>query len=290
MKQLILAVLLLFFSACNKPQPTTKPITTSSPPQPSPSSAEKLAEDFFTKDEKLSYNDYEIFKDKQSVMEADTKMDVTTILVKRHQKPIAIFDGPHHPIGNAASFGIFPLLGLPNKQLIVSLSAPRRARHFVADLGKSYRTIFDSAEWGISREELEFIDIDNDGSYEIKTLDVWFLTFGNLAMSESPMVSLIFKYDPTAKKYLPANHLFASEALNKIEERIQKIGTANPEDEMGGKVNVLLQFLYAGKEKEGWDFFERAYQAKDNAEIKKTIKNVLRTSPVYQYIQAHSKP
>ncbi len=54
------------------------------------------------------------------------------------------------------------------------------------------------------------------------------------------------------------------------------------------RVDVLLHYLYAGKEKEGWAFFESSYQAKDKVRVKRIIKNRLNYSSAYNYIRKHS--
>lgn len=295
MKYFLVAFLLIQLLSCSKKaeplaQAVTNPTSALSVlPRPNKEVEEKSADDFVTKEERQNYDGYDIFKQRKSVIENETKIEVTTVLLKKNSKIVATYSGKVHPY-TTTDFGLFPFLGNDLKQLIVSTTEPRGGEQWIAELSPTYRKIFNTKEWRVGREgaDLKFVDINNDGVYEIIALDVWFLIFDNLSMSESPMVSVIFKYNPTAKKFVPANHLFSSYALKGIQEEVEKFSTVNKDQYLGSKVYLLLKFLYAGKEKEGWEFFESSYQAKDKTKVKNTIKNILKNSRTYQYIRAHS--
>ena len=102
-------------------------------------------------------------------------------------------------------------------------------------------------------------------------------------------MNVIFKYDPKAKEYVPANYLFPEYSLRWVENWSSSLPAKEGYGYLGRRVDVLLIYLYAGKEKEGWDFFDRVYEAKDKAQVKTRIQNVLKRSPTYQYIRKHSK-
>ncbi len=298
-----LFVLLLIFSACR----TTPPVAQQTPvvsPQPSatannatpnPSKDEgKSAEDFFTKEDILSYDGYDVMKLHKKIKDetwGPNPIDTNYIVVKRRQKVLATFDGPHHLIGNATDFGLFSFLGKDEKQLIVSITIPRGGRQWIADLTPAYREIFATEKWGVGREgaDLGFVDIDNDGALEITAGDFWYYVFNEISTSETPVVNVIFSYDTKAGKYVPANHVFPEYSLRGVEDRIKSLPANEGYGYLGGRVDVLLAYLYAGKEKEGWEFFERSYEAADKAQVKIRIKTVLKHSPVYQYIRKHSK-
>lgn len=291
-------VFLLMSFDC-KTSPSVAPQTSQASPQPSASAnnqakqsneEEKSAEDFFTKEERLSYNSYEIAKLKKTVREEGTTMDVSYLVVKKKQKTVAIFDGPHHPTANAVDFGLFPFLGKEN-QLLVSITVPRGGRQWIADFTPAYRKIFDTEKWGVGREgaDLGFIDIDHDGVLEITAGAFWYYVFSEISMSETPVADVIFKYDTKAKEYVPANHLFPSYSLRWVEDWSSSLPAKEGYGYLGRRVDVLLLYLYAGREKEGWDFFDRVYEAKDKAQVKTRIQNVLKHSPTYQYIRKHGK-
>lgn len=290
--------LMLMFVAC-KTSPSVAPQTSQASPQPSATAnnptkqsneEEKSAEDFFTKEEQLSYNSYEIAKLKKTAREEGTTMEVSYLVVKKNQKTVAIFDGPHHPTANTVDFGLFPFLG-KETQLLVSITVPRGGRQWIADLSLAYRKIFDTAKWEVGREsgDLGLIDIDHDGVLEITAGAFWYYVFSEISMSETPVADVIFRYDTKAKEYVPANHLFPAYALRWVEDWSSSLPAKEGYGYLGRRVDVLLLYLYVGKEKEGWAFFDRVYEAKDKMQVKTRIQSVLKHSPTYQYIRKHSK-
>lgn len=49
-------------------------------------------------------------------------------------------------------------------------------------------------------------------------------------------------------------------------------------------LEVLLSYVYAGEEREGWEFYEAAYRLPDKAEVKREVEAVLRLEPVYRFM------
>jgi hypothetical protein len=294
MKYLFLAFLLIQFLACSKkPEVLAQKASSPSPtvfPAPIPNNKEKTIDDFITKDEKQAYEGYDIFKETDVIEGGGTKIEVSKVLLKKGKKIVGIFPGMLHPF-NTNDFGLFSFLGNGRKQLIVSASEPRGGLQWIAELAPNYKLIFNTGEWGIGREgaDLRFIDIDQDGVYEITAGDFWYYIFNDISMSETPVVNIVFGYDKRAGKYVPANHKFKEYSLQSIDERIKSLPANEGYRFLGTRVDVLLQYLYAGKEKEGWEFFDRAYQAKDKAVAKRIIKTRLSYSSVYKYIRIHSQ-
>ena len=98
----------LLLAAC-KPAPQSTSVATPSPTianssLPPSKDEEKSAEDFFTKEDKLSYKGYEIAKLKKMVEEQDTKMEATIINITKNRRTIASYDGPHHSIDVPTNF------------------------------------------------------------------------------------------------------------------------------------------------------------------------------------------
>jgi hypothetical protein len=303
-RAVVLFVILLIFAAC-KPTPPAAQQTPAATPQPSatiasatpqPSKDEgKSAEDFLTKEEKLLYNGYEITKrkrmDKEDMRSTSRQVEVNYAEVRRGKRLIARFDDALPGIMHSIDFGFFPFFGGDSKQLLVSYSEFRGGRQWVVELVPTYREIFDTGDWGVGREsaDLSFIDIDKDGVWEIQAAEFWYYVFNELSMSETPVVDVLFKYDANTKKYLPANHFFREYSLRGIEDQINSLPAQEGHGYLGRRVDVLLMYLYAGKEKEGWAFFERTYEAKGKAQIKARIRTVLKNSAVYQYVRKHQK-
>jgi hypothetical protein len=51
---------------------------------------------------------------------------------------------------------------------------------------------------------------------------------------------------------------------------------------------VLLRLLYAGKEKAGGEFFDKAYTLPDADKIKAIVKEELQKAPAYKFIRERS--
>ena len=104
-------------------------------------------------------------------------------------------------------------------------------------------------------------------------------------MSATPLPIVIFSYDKHSGKYVPANHRYRDYLLKDIEAQINDLPTADGERYLSRRLDILLQFLYAGKEKEGWEFFDKSYTLPDSDKIKAKVKEVLRKAPAYNFIR-----
>ena len=106
-------------------------------------------------------------------------------------------------------------------------------------------------------------------------------------MALTPLPETIFKYDSRAKKYVPANHLFQDYALREIDDEINLLG---PRQDQGyylsDRLEILLRYIYAGKEEAGWTFFEREYDVADRDEVKSRVEKILKNHPFYKFVYA----
>jgi hypothetical protein len=69
---------------------------------------------------------------------------------------------------------------------------------------------------------------------------------------------------------------------------ISNLPSAAGELYLASRLNVLLRLLYAGKEKEGWEFFDKAYTLPDADKIKAIVKIELQKAPAYKFIRKRS--
>jgi hypothetical protein len=99
---------------------------------------------------------------------------------------------------------------------------------------------------------------------------------------------VFFSYDKRAGRYLPANHRYRDYFLKNIEADMSDLPTAVGEQYLASRLNVLLRFLYTGKEKEGWAFFDKAYTLPDADKIKAIVKENLQNAPAYKFIRKRS--
>lgn len=268
------------------PRPTPARAAADEPQQP------RQLEEFFVEGDSLSHEGYEVSKRSKVVRvegpapEDGVGVEVSYAVVKRGGRVLAKFDGVYSGFGNATSFGLFPFLGGGAKQLAVSQTVPRGGRHWVVDLSASGpRVIHDSSDFGTGREEFGVIDLDGDGVYEIsQPLTAFYYTFEDMGVAETPLPEIVFKYDARAGRYLPANPLFRAYVLGGVEDDIRRLDPDGRPEYLSSRLGILLRYVYAGQEPEGWAFFEREYRRADRDEVKAKVKAELRRQPAYRFI------
>lgn len=246
----------------------------------------------FIDTDSLSYNGYDVVKLKKEVkLEYPPEMkskpesvEVSYAVLKKKNKVLDTFDGVYFGAGNATNFGLFSFLGKETKQLVVSQTIPRGGRHWVVDLSSEARVIFDSRDYGVGREEFDVTDIDKDGVYEISLPITEFYMFENMSMAETPLPTIIFKYDEKAKKYLPANRIFQNYLLTGIEDKIKQLNSGDKSNCLSDRLDIVLRYVYVDKEEEAWSFFDKEYKLTNKEEIKSKIKSILKNEKVYKYI------
>lgn len=246
---------------------------------------------FFVAVDSISYNGYEIVRLHKTVQdkEYDADIPVTYAVLKSGGKTLAVFDGVYFGAGNATDFGLASLLGGETNQLVVSQTVPRGGRHWVVDISSDGATLFDSYDWDLGREEVCVHDFDGDGIAEISMLLTRFWGFGAMSMAESPMPDVVFKYEAKVRKYLPDKLAFAG-GLSHIDEDVQTIDpNENPREGLKGpylatRLDIFLRYVYAGRENDGWSFFDKTYNLTDKQDVRREIKRTLDAEPVYRFI------
>lgn len=274
-------------SQTNEHEPPASPSPT--PPALEP---EHLFDIFGEYSEGLIHHGYEVrtFKKKmnyeykpQNGEHVSFPTDVSYAIVKRNGKLVAKFDEALHPVGSTAQLGLFDLLGDKSEQLIIAITVPRGGRHVVVSLQPEFRVLLDSDEYGVGREEFYVIDLDKDGIYEISLpVTAFYLMQDKMYIGEIPLPEIVFKYDPYKKKYLPANSLYADYALRGIDD--EKLRLNDKDNYFSRRLRILLRYIFAGKESEGWAFFDNAYNRPDKQEMRLRIQSVLNSQPVYRYL------
>jgi len=242
--------------------------------------------DIFTREKSLSYNGFDI-----ATIAKSKPIEFSYAVIKKNGKVLAKFDSLHLHGGpvNATEIGLFPLLGGKTKQLIISQTLPRTGRHWIVELAANPKVLFDSGDYEVGREEVWAVDLDGDGVYEIGLYVTSFYgEFNQLSVASTPLPTVFFRYDRRAGRYLPANHRYRDYLLKDIEAEIRDLPTEVGERYLARRLDVLLQFLYAGKEKEGWEFFDKAYTLPDADKIKAIVKEELQKAPAYKFIRERS--
>lgn len=251
-------------------------------------------EDIFTKENKLVYKDYEV----ATSFDASRYGWVATL--KKSGKVVSLFAWGENvgvPGSDWISFGLYSFLGGKEPQLILgqtAMCARCGAKYWIVNLSPDFEIIYQSEDYpGVNGFDL--LDLNRDGVLEFTSYLETFSNFERLSYAQSPFLLLIFQYDPKAKKYLPANPKFPDYTLEGIDKDVQDFKKFNErtdfakyEDAAGeylsSALKVILKYIYTGKEKEAWAFFDKEYQLKDKEEIRLRIKEKLVEDAVYKYI------
>ena len=240
----------------------------------------------------ISYNGYEVVRLHKTVH--DKKVDgldtrVSYAILKSGGKTIAVFDGVYSSAGNGTDFGLASLLGGEGKQLVVSQTVPRGGRHWIVDISSDSATLFDSYDWDLGSEDVCVHDFDGDGVAEVSMGLTKFWGFGFMSIAESPMPEVVFKYDAKLRKYLPDKGTLAR-GLTEIDVDVQTIDPGEVlQDGLKGpylavRLDIILRYVYAGRESDAWSFFDRTYNLTDKQDMKREIKHILNTEPVYRFV------
>jgi len=240
----------------------------------------------------ISYNGFEVVRLQKPVHDKESGRDltVTYAILRSSGRTLATFDGVYYFDGsNTTGFGLASLLGNDTKQLVISETVRRGGRHWIVDVSSDGATLFDSHDWALGDEEVCVHDFDADGVQEISQAITSFWGFGTMSMAESPLPGVVFKYEPSRRKYMPDKSAFVRD-LAHIDEDVQKIDpNENPGDGITGpylatRLDILLRYVYAGRQADAWSFFDKTYNLADKRELTRAIKRELDQEPVYRYI------
>lgn len=82
--------------------------------------------------------------------------------------------------------------------------------------------------------------------------------------------------------------MFQAYALRGIEQRVANLDSRDQLFYRSRVMDIVLQYIYAGKEKDGWLFYDREYELADKDELKSRMKATLKEQPVYRYMYRQS--
>jgi hypothetical protein len=207
-------------------------------------------------------------------------------VMRKNGKNVLQLDRLQHPFGSVF-FGAFPFLGKGAKpQLFAAQIAPRSGSHWIFDVNPKLEILFVSDDYNVGREDFQAIDLNADGVFELSFESLAFYNFEpeRLGNAGVPLTEIVFKFDNTRRRFVPANPEFADYALRGVAEASARIRRDNKDFQLAGVLVVTLEYIYAGKESQGWAFFRENYQFADRDEIKGKVEAVLKTDPVYKFI------
>lgn len=244
----------------------------------------------FTKEDTLLYRGYEVTRC------YDSQDNVWFATLKKEEKVLATFKTGYDK-KKWTNFGLFPFLGGNAKQLIIeqfSGGAHCCWSYWILNLLSHFEVLYDSQEYPVGYE-VRPLDLDKDGVFEFTQGILTFDYFDRLCHALSPIPTVVFKYEEKRNKYFPANHIFSQYLLNGIEEDIRKVREFNEKtnfttyNDAGGDylsrvLQVVLRYVYAGKEKQAWLFYDKEYHLPDKEEMKSKIGKKLENCLVHRWI------
>lgn len=248
-------------------------------------------------DDSIKIKQYELKKQTvKKIVEGDTiPSDITNAVLLKNGKLIETFEGVEYPLGNEINFGLFSFSSDGNKQVIISDISNRYERNWILDLSKDFKILLDTADYGVYRSGLSRIDFDNDGIFEItmaRSDDI----FG-FASALVPDNSIIFKLDKEKQKFLPASHILQDYTMKNLSESLEGFNAGN-EKSFSKVLQITLNYIYAGKESEAWEFFDKNFvtdemtftiKVENKEQAKAEIIKYLSKNPIYNFIKNDSK-
>ncbi|MEO6393120.1 MAG: hypothetical protein ABIP75_14825 [Pyrinomonadaceae bacterium] len=278
-------LMLLLVVACERPvaRNVSKPVATTNQPAAMERAQLVTMEGVFTTSESLEYLGFRVNRRHKRVLLEGIGTNVSYGILRHGAQEIAQFDGLYHPSGNSTNFGLFPFLGGKQSQLVVEQSTQRNWRHWIIRLSPEYHVVFDSRDFGVDGE-LRAVDPDADGVYEIWKRVSAFYFFDNLSASDSPLVDVLFRYDARADRYLPAGQSLSEFSLKGIEEEIKNAYDANEPRYESNVLHIVLRYVYAGRERDGWAYYEREFTSPKKEQIRSDVLRMLKKERVHAFI------
>ncbi len=250
----------------------------------------------YTKDERLSYMGYEVVKSKRQSRIGPPKgvTEIEYAVLRHNGRVVAKFDSPLDQLSEVR-FGLFSFLGNDAKQLVIEQTSNKFWRYWIVSLQPEFKVIYDSNKHDVVYE-LRVSDLDRDGKLEIiqNLGSFWYFNSDNLF---SPRPQIIFKYDSSMSRYIPANPEFKEAALKDIEQRIGKTrAVIERRDDQAydlhvrsAVLDVVLRYLYAGKRDEAWAFYDQNYNVEDKESLRSQLKDKLKQDALYREITNQSQ-
>jgi hypothetical protein len=226
----------------------------------------------------------------------DREKNEFVLTIRKNGKILVNIDSWWNSSGDITKIGVFPFLGNDNKQLIVmQYSGGSGGFHMckIYDLVPNIRMIHNDEEYNLSGE-IAIVDINRDHKYEIVRAGIPF-GMPYLANAYIARSKAILSYDMNMEKYVIENKSFPDYVLENIEYDINRfnnteiaVNTTKKEsifDEyISAMLEIVVSYIYSGKEKEGWDFYNNRYRFSNKENVRIDILRTLKNDPVYKMI------
>jgi hypothetical protein len=240
----------------------------------------------FIQENKLPYAGYDVERSFDSI----TQRSFATI--KKNGETLVHLDHGFF-LKDSTKIGLFSLLGKDAKQIIIgqySGDAHCCWMYKIYELTKKINLIFDGEEYHSSN--IGIVDIDGDRKYE-HVLDSYFI-LDDLSNAESVRPEFVLFYNENEGKYILEKDKFTNYLLRNIEEYIQEyeaismkisINDSNVYREyLSAILKIIITYIYAGKDREGWEFYNKRYRYANKNVIRSEIVTNLKEDPIYKAI------
>ena len=246
----------------------------------------------------LEYNGFHVRrKTKKVLLEETTKpTELSYAQILRKGNVLLTFDGVEHSLGNETRFGLFPFLSPDSKQLLVQQDAWRSLRQWVVSLEAQPKILMDSRDYLL--EGFSAMDLDQDGQFElVGSQKYWHFEFMkglSFSSADSPVVTIIFAYNPKRQEYEPANPRFKTyllEEIAKTKNHLESKQGYDPKslfDDMQDLMTVLITLSLVGEEKAAWELFDRycpVASLTEKEDAKYNIKLAIRENTIYKFLR-----
>jgi hypothetical protein len=224
---------------------------------------------------------------------------ISTVFIKRGKRVLVRHSLGEDRFGHDSTFfGLFPLLGGKRKQLVIAQftgGAHCCYQYWIYELYPRVRLLFDGTRFDIGDgfDPITFQDLDGDGSFEF-TQKIGTFDYALGCYTCTPQPTMVFKYYPHRRKYLPANRRFASYVLKDAPEKIRKLKELlkTPESKRDWTAfdyyafDLLLNYIYVGKERKAWRLYDRFMYHYENEDPRghREIRKKLKADPLYRFI------
>lgn len=238
----------------------------------------------FIKGNRLSYIGYEIERS------FDTVEKQYFVTIKKNDEILVYLK-----LFKDSNIGLFPFLGKGTKHLIIyedSGGSQCCSDYKIYELTTRIKLIFDSKEYKGFTRDISIVDIDGDGKYEIVLSS--FFRLERLSNADNIYPSFILSYNKINGKYDLEPRRFTNYLLRRNEKYINEFTNISMDVSMNENVNkdrytslllkIMLNYMYAGKETEGWEFYNRTYRFSDKDGTRLEIINNLKEDHVYKAI------
>ncbi|MGI8811069.1 MAG: hypothetical protein ACR2IH_00890 [Pyrinomonadaceae bacterium] len=217
----------------------------------------------------------------------------SVVTIKKGRKSLAV-----HSEGLAQDYGssveLISLLGSDKKQLVISQYTGGNHccnLYWIYELTPKFRLLFRSKDFetiGYSEVQKLFQNIDRDAEMEIVDNTPAFHYFDELAFVSSPAPTLIFDYNRRARRFELANRRFTKYLL-KVQTgwiaRTEAVRDSNPSQYQVDTFGLFLAFVYAGREKTGWNYYHSEKAKSKSASyfhLDSVIRRALNADPAYR--------